>query len=144
MPRRLTTVVLAAFYLLQGTWLLHAGMDLLLPPVREAVATIIDSCCTNACGCPEDVRAAGGCCCLKTPAATAREPKTPRPVSALEAARCKGIDDAMTQAFTQPAVSGFAVVAPPVAEFAPVVCPDSKPPLFPRSASLDKVPIGRA
>ena len=50
MRRRLTTFVLAAFYLLQATWLLHAGVDLVFPRIRVVAA---DACCTNSCGCPD-------------------------------------------------------------------------------------------
>src|SRR5262245_60886697 len=107
MSRRLTTFVLAAFYLLQATWLLHAGIDLLLPPVREAVAAISDSCCSNACGCPEDQKAAQGCCCMKH-ADAQPAPKKPAARSAIEEARCKGLEEAMTQALTQPVVCTFA------------------------------------
>src|SRR5690349_25059598 len=103
MSRRMTTAVLAVFYLLQATWLLHAGMDLLLPSVREVAAAVADSCCTNACGCPEDVKAAHGCCCVKH-AASEAPAKKPARQSAIEEARCKGAEEAMTQAFTQPVV----------------------------------------
>ncbi len=144
MSRRLTTLILGAFYLLQATWLLHAGMDLLLPPVRQVVATIADSCCTNTCGCPEDVKAAGGCCCIKTPVAQIAQPAQPRPVSALEAARCKGTEEAMTQAFTQPVLAGFASPEIIVLDGDVVSFPDFKPLLLFSAASLEKVPIARA
>jgi hypothetical protein len=143
MSRRLTTFVLAAFYLLQGTWLLHAGMDLLLPAVREAVATVSDSCCTNACGCPEDVKAAHGCCCVKQPAAQAPA-KKPMPRSAIEEARCKGVADAMTQAFTQPVVCAFAAIGLPIASGSPITLTDPQPALPYSSTSLEKVPIAQA
>src|SRR5436190_19244670 len=97
MSRRLTTVVLAVFYLLQATWLLHAGVDLLLPRVRQAAAAVADACCSNACGCPEEVKAAHGCCCVKHAAAQAPETKPARR-SAIEEARCTGAEEAMTQA----------------------------------------------
>ena len=142
MSRRLTTFVLAAFYLLQATWLLHAGMDLLLPPVRTAVAAP-DSCCSSACGCPEDAKAANDCCCVKhATAAAARKPST-RP-SAIETARCKGVDEAMTQAFTQPVVCGFNGIGRPHVESSPISLVDPKPIFSPSSTSLDKVPIAQA
>jgi hypothetical protein len=141
MSRRLTTGVLAVFYLLQATWLLHAGMDLLLPPVSQAAAA--DSCCTKTCGCPEDVKASVGCCCAKSAVAETPKP-APRPVSAIEAARCKGIDEAMTQAFTQPVVSGFASIAPPAVETSAVSFPEFSPVPTLTFTSIDKVPIARA
>ncbi len=143
MSRRLTTFVLTAFYLLQATWLLHAGVDLLLPPVREAVAVLSDSCCSNACGCPEDVKAAHGCCCVKH-AATPPASKKPAPRSAIEEARCKGIEEAMTQALTQPVVCAFATIGIPVLEASPVTTSDVQPQLGYRSTRLEKVPIARA
>ena len=143
MSRRLTTFVLAAFYLLQATWLLHAGVDLLLPPVREAVAAISDACCSNACGCPEDVRAANGCCCVKH-AATEATKKNQLPVSAIEEARCKGIESAMTQAFSQPVLCSFASIELPIVDASRATLPDLRP--FPTYSivSLEKVPIARA
>jgi hypothetical protein len=138
MRRRLTTFVLAAFYLLQGTWLLHAGMDLLLPPVREAVAAANDGCCASACGCPDEVKLANGCCCNKSAPVN---PETPVQRSALEAARCKGAEEAMTQAFTQPVVSGFAVLVPPVVESTDTALPEHHPVLEITPTLLDKVPI---
>jgi hypothetical protein len=140
MSRRLTTLVLAAFYLLQATWLLHAGMDFLLPSVRQAAAAVTDSCCSNACGCPEEVKAQHGCCCVKH--AAAQIPKSKRsPVSAIEEARCKGAEAAMTQAFTQPVVCAFAAIGFPILDraSAPLTHPQ---PLLPYSSTcLDKVPI---
>ena len=140
MSRRLTTFVLAAFYLLQGTWLLHAGMDLLLPAVRTAVAKASDGCCASACGCPEEVKRANGCCCNKSAAAA---PVKSGPISALEAARCKGVEEAMTQAFTQPVVSGFAVLVPFVVESSNVLVPEHHPSFLPIALALEKVPIAQ-
>jgi len=141
MNRRLTTFVLAAFYLLQGTWLLHAGMDLLLPTVRSAVAATSDGCCASACGCPEEVKRAHGCCCNKSVPVEASKPAKR---SALEAARCKGAEEAMTQAFTQPVVSGFAVPVPTVLESTTVRIPEHDPQFPLRTTALEKVPIAQA
>ncbi|MBI3854356.1 MAG: hypothetical protein HY293_01555 [Planctomycetes bacterium] len=143
MSRRLTTFVLAAFYLLQATWLLHAGMDLLLPSVRVAAAAASDSCCTNACGCPEEVKRANGCCCMKT-AAAQPVPKKSAPRSAVEEARCKGVEEAMTQAFTQPVVCAFAALGAPPVESSPVTLPRLSPSQDLSSRALDKVPIALA
>jgi len=139
--RRLTTFVLAAFYLLQGTWLLHAGMDLLLPTVRQSVAASKESCCKAACGCPEDVKSVYGCCCAKGKAAEPAPVKKPSKASFLEAARCKGVEAAMTQAFSQPVVSGFAALAVPVLESTVVSLSDSSPDFDVSGTDLDKVPL---
>jgi hypothetical protein len=140
MSRRLTTLVLAAFYLVQATWLLHAGVDLLLPSVRQAAAAVADSCCSNACGCPEEVKAAHGCCCIKH-AATAAPQKRPAGHSAIEEARCKGAEEAMTQAFTQPVVCAFATIGFPVLDGVAVGLTPVQPLLAYASTCLDKVPI---
>lgn len=140
MKRRLATSVLAAFYLLQGTWLLHAGMDLLLPSVRQAVAAATDSCCSAACGCPEDVKAVYGCCCSSGKIAQPPAHK-PGKISFLEAARCKGVEAAMTQAFTQPVVCCFAALPPAPTDATLVSIPESRPFRSFSSLALDKVPI---
>jgi len=141
MSRRLTTFVLAAFYLLQATWLLHAGMDLfLLPTVRTAAADSSDGCCASACGCPDEVKLANGCCCNKSlpvPAA----PKKSAPRSALEEARCKGVQDAMTQAFTQPVTSAFATLPTPDVQTRIAFFLNPQPFFTPPAASIEKVPI---
>ena len=138
MSRRLTTFVLAAFYLLQATWLLHAGIDLVMPSVRVAAASLSDSCCTNACGCPEEVKAAHGCCCMKSDAGPKKKPAQR---SAIEEARCKGVEQAMTQALTQPVVCGFAAIGGPILAASSVSLLHPRPPLPEFGTSLDKVPI---
>jgi hypothetical protein len=140
MSKRLTTVVLAVFYLMQATWLLHAGVDLLLPSVREVAAAVADACCSNACGCPEEVKAVQGCCCVKH-APTQTPQRKPARHSAIEEARCKGAEAAMTQAFTQPVLCAFAGIDSPIFEGAPVRLTQSQPFLPLTSTSLDKVPI---
>lgn len=138
MRRRLTTFVLAAFYLLQATWLLHAGMDLLLPTVRVAAAATSDSCCSSACGCPDEVKLVKGCCCDKSAPVP---PKKSAPRSAIEEARCRGVEEAMTQAFTQPVVCAFAALVPPVVQSSDTQLPEASPRILPIPTSLDKVPI---
>jgi hypothetical protein len=143
MRRRLTTFVLAAFYLLQATWMLHAGVDLLLPRVRVVLARA-EACCTNACGCPEEARARDACCCVKGATPETAHPKVPRPVSSIEESRCKGVEAAMTQAFTQPVVCGISWISLPEAADSAVVIPELHP-VFPSdSDALDKVPIAQA
>jgi hypothetical protein len=141
--RRRLTFVLAAFTLLQGTWLLHAGVDFLLPRVRIVLASA-DACCTNACGCPEEARARNACCCVKGAAPEAAHPKVPRPVSSLEESRCKGVEAAMTQAFTQPVVCGVAWISLPEAAAVAVSFPELHPLVPFDSDALDKVPIAQA
>ena len=143
MRRRLTTFVLTAFYLLQATWMLHAGVDLLLPRVRVVLARA-DACCTNACGCPEEARARDACCCVKGATPETAHPKVPRPVSSIEESRCKGVEAALAQAFTQPVVCGVARISLPQAATVDVVIPELHPFLPFDSDALDKVPIAQA
>ena len=142
MSRRLTTCVLAAFYLLQATWLLHAGMDLLFPKSSTSQAASA-AVCTDACGCPKETKALKDCCCAKH-SATQSAPMTPRPASSIEEAKCKGIEDAWTQAFTQPAVCSFARIGAPIAVSSelPVAC--LTPSVLFTTSSLEKVPISQA
>jgi hypothetical protein len=143
MNRRLTTFVLAAFYLLQATWMLHAGVDLLLPRVRVVLARG-EACCTNSCGCPEEARARDACCCVKGAAPEAAHPKVPRPVSSIEESRCKGVEAALAQALTQPVVCRIAMISLPQAATVAVVFPELHPLLPFDSDALDKVPIAQA
>lgn len=140
MNRRLT-FVLAAFYLLQATWLLHAGVDYAFPRVRAVV--VPDACCNSGCGCPEEARARNACCCVKDKAEAAR-PATPRPVSSIEELRCRGVEAAVAQAFTQPVVCGVATISLPVVAEADVDLPELRPSLLPAADVLLKVPIAQA
>jgi hypothetical protein len=142
MRRRLTTCVLAVFYLLQATWLLHAGVDLVFPRIR-VVAAGADACCTNSCGCPEEARARNACCCVKGGKEAAHQ-TAPRPVSSIEEARCKGVEAAMTQAFTQPVVCVIACISLPEIAQDDVLLPELHPVISPASEALDKVPIAQA
>ena len=142
MSRRLTTIVLAVFYLLQSTWLLHAGMDFLFPRIATSQAASA-AVCTDACGCPKETKALKDCCCSKH-SETQTTPITPRPPSSIEEARCKGIDDALTQAFTQPAVCGFARIGAPIAVSSELPAACLTPSFWFTTNSLEKVPIAQA
>ena len=142
MRRRLTTLVLAAFYLMQATWLLHAGADWLFPRIQPVVSTP-DACCARACGCPEEAQKNRTCCCSK---AAPGEPAaaSPTPISSIEEARCKGVESAMAQAFTQPVVCSVAWVSLPDRVHSIVTIPDRHPALSPQALALEKVPITQA
>jgi hypothetical protein len=133
------TLVLAAVHLLQATWLLHAGIDLLLVHAPAAAsAGAADACCSTRCGCPQELRDRGDCCCPDAGASGAARGGTP---SAFEAARCRGVEAALAQAATQPALCDFAQVERPVpaaellspAPFVSQELPETSPP--------DKVPL---
>jgi len=143
MSRRLTALLLSVFYLLQATWLLHAGMDLLLPKAREIAARLSDSCCSSGCGCPEDAKANLTCCCVKR-AAEEEAPTKAVPRSSIEEARCRGVDAAMTQAFTQPVLCAFVTIGFPVLDRSSILLTHPQPLLPYSSTSLEKVPIARA
>ena len=142
MSRRTTTIVLAGFYLLQSTWLLHAGVDLLFPRVRTAVTTS-ESCCTSACGCPDESKAARDCCCVKHTQAR-HEARDAKPVSSIEEARCKGVQDALSQALTQPAVCSFARLVAPIAVGSEHSIVTPHPSSTSVADPLEKVPIAQA
>ena len=140
MRRRLTTFVLAAFYLLQATWLLHAGVDLLFPRIQQ-LAAAPDACCARTCGCPEEVQKANACCCAKDEPAPAPAASKHVPISSIEEARCKGVEAAMTQAFTQPVLCRFADLSLLMVVDADVVVSDQAPKFPPLAVSVEKVPI---
>ena len=142
MRRRLATIALATFYLLQATWLLHAGVDFVFPRLQKLAASP-DACCTRSCGCPEEAQRQKTCCCSKdAPSSTAAS--APAPLSSIEEARCRGVEAAMAQAFTQPVVCGVAWVSLPVRVDTFVGLPEQLPPQHPTAVALDKVPIAQA
>ena len=144
MRRRLTTSVLAVFYLLQATWLLHAGADLVFPRLR-VLPVAADACCTRACGCPEEAQRNRTCCCSKeSPAPTTAAARTPAPISSIEEARCRGVEAAMAQAFTQPVVCSVAVLSLPDLIQNHLPAPESSPLIPPLADALEKVPIAQA
>ena len=143
MRRRLTTSVLAVFYLLQATWLLHAGADLVFPRLR-VLAVAVDACCTRACGCPEEAQRNRTCCCSKESPAPAAAAPAPAPLSSIEEARCRGVEAAMAQAFTQPVVCSVVAVSLPERVLAYAAAPQPSPSLPPRADALEKVPIAQA
>ena len=118
--------VLAVVHLLQATWLLHAGIDLLVP-AAAAVEADGDACCTSRCGCPIEKQKRGDCCCPKDEAAP--KPAKKSAPSAFEVQKCRGVDAAIAQAKTAPAVCEVALVERPVAltrifELPPAFTPD--------------------
>jgi hypothetical protein len=141
LTRRLTTFVLAGFYLLQATWLLHAGVDYVFPRLQQLEAAP-DACCARTCGCPEEAQRRKTCCCSKE--ASGPSAPAPRPLSSIEEARCRGVEAAMNQAFTQPVVCGVAWVSLPVRSdsFVPIAIRWLRLPPFP--LALEKVPIAQA
>ena len=138
--RRSLTAVLTLFYLLQATWLLHAGVDLLMPRVVEVVVKTED-CCTRRCGCPDEVQARKSCCCFPGKDAGAQAPAQKVPVSAIEEARCRGLEDAMAQASTQPKLCDFPAFPGPVPDPGVFETTDVVPFLEIHASPPDKVPL---
>ncbi|HEX7899663.1 MAG TPA: hypothetical protein VF950_17975 [Planctomycetota bacterium] len=128
--------VLAAFYALQSTWLLHAGFDALFP--RVALLVTPDACCAAACGCPAEVVARGDCCC--GPSAKPTSPKTAT-ASGFDIARCSGLELAMAQAVNLPALDVFPRVEAAPPRVSRLTLPDFTPDVDPRVLDLDKVPL---
>jgi hypothetical protein len=133
---RRAAVVLGAFYLLQSTWVLHAGFDALFPRVTKLVTP--DACCASACGCPEDVRARGACCC--EPGAKPKDSRTST-ASAFDVARCSGLELAMAHAHGTPTVAAFPALELPSPEDADGAVAISVPDVQPRPRDVDKVPL---
>ncbi len=133
MHRRALTLVLTLVFALQATWLLHAGVDALAP--AAAAVSAPSDCCPRACGCPEEVRLRKGCCC-----SSGAEAQVPAGSRAFEAQRCRGVEAAMLQALTQPALETF-----PRLRFVPsagtlrLVCVLPEPSV--ESSPPDKIPI---
>ncbi len=132
---RVRVGVLTAFYLLQSTWILHAAFDALFPRVTQVVTP--DSCCSAACGCPDEARARRACCCGPDRAA---EPRTST-ASAFDVARCGGLELAMAHAVGLPAVLDVPrLLLVSVAERGPLP-PDRAPDVDVPALPLEKVPI---
>jgi hypothetical protein len=139
---RAGAATLAAVYLLQATWLLYGGIDLVFPRVKRVAAGAQFRCASHGCGCDSESQARKGCCCF--PDSTASSPEaTPAhdvPVSAIEEARCAGMKDVLAQLWGQPALLppvGIALDSPyPVRFDSPV--PEPAEPV--RSSPPDKVP----
>jgi hypothetical protein len=139
MTRKRAVLALAAFHLLLSTWLLPAGMDLLFSPGRPVAAP--PDCAS--CGCADHAAAARTCCCFPHEEATAAAP-SPAPSSALDEARCRGVQAALAQALTQPVVCAFAFLPPPVPVREPLAFPEQAPVDSTAATLLDKVPIAQA
>lgn len=137
---RLGTALFAALYLAQATWLLHGGFDLLFPRVLKVVAPAADDrCAPHGCGCEEDAQKRRACCCEPS-TAEAPAPKTVRG-SAIEAARCAGVETAMAHALAQPSVCEPAAVVPPLESRPAAPLPRDVRPDPLDLLSLDKVPL---
>ena len=137
---RLGTALFAALHLAQASWLLHGGFDLLFPRVLKVVAaTADDRCAPHGCGCEEEVRKRHGCCC--GPSESRDEAPAETRGSAVEAARCAGVETAMAHAAAQPSVCERPAPPPaPKGRRAPPL-PRVLPPDPVEARALDKVPL---
>ena len=137
---RLGTALFAALYLAQATWLLHGGFDLLFPRVlKVVVAADEDRCAPHGCGCEAEAQKRRDCCC--EPAAADAAPVETTRASAIEAARCAGVETAMAQAVAQPSVCDVPSVPPaPASRRAPPLPPTPYPDVL-DVRPIDKVPL---
>lgn len=137
--RRVAALVLGIAYVLQASWLLQGGADLLFPrtTVLRAGAT---SCCTSGCGCPEEAKQRKSCCCFPDGAPSGAEERT-LPVSSFEEERCRGGGGASAELVSLPALAGptLPVLIPDVSRLFDAPTPAPAPP--PVSEPPDKVPI---
>jgi hypothetical protein len=138
--RRLATVVLALFYLLQATWLLQGGVDLLFPRTKIVKPGSTD-CCTSGCGCPEEAKARKRCCCYSGKDAAATTAPVEVPVSTLEEARCHGATETIFELISVPAHPGPALTTLVARADDDVETPVLCPSLALLDRSVDKVPI---
>ena len=130
--------LLALVHLLQATWLLHAGIDLLVPPLAAAEKASDDDCCTKRCGCPEEKQKRGDCCCPKDSAPKPAKRSAP---SAFEVQKCKGVEAAIAHASVAPAVCDVARVERPVALARLFELPEVSTPDVVEVRDLDKIPL---
>lgn len=130
------TTVLTILYLLQSTWIIYAGADLLGPPSLQSLGGPADPC--GRCGCPEEIQKRRDCCC--GPQADAL-PATASP-STMEAARCRGADAAVFQVLSQPIVCDFGRFESGPEWGCEFHCPDVVPRIDDPVCPPDKVPIG--
>ncbi|HYF00207.1 MAG TPA: hypothetical protein VEJ18_14900 [Planctomycetota bacterium] len=137
---RLGTALFAALYLAQATWLLHGGFDVLFPRVLKVVAPSADDrCAPHGCGCEEDAQKRRACCC-EPATAEAPLPETTRG-SAVEAARCAGVETAMAHAAAPPSACERPALAPPMDVGYAGALPREILPDLPVLRRLDKVPL---
>ena len=137
---RLGTALFAALYLAQATWLLHGGFDLLFPRVLKVVAAAsADRCAPHGCGCEEEAQKRRSCCC--EPGAAETPPAQTTRASAIEAARCAGVETAMAHALAQPSTCDVPAFAPAASSRR---APSGPPTAFPEPVDVrrvDKVPV---
>jgi hypothetical protein len=141
--KKTSVLLLATFQLLQGTWLLQGGIDLLFPrtAVVEAPAAA-DGCCVGSCGCPVAEQKRKACCCFPAGAPTTEQAAPVKiRLSAFDEAACAGAAATITALVQQPAVPAFAPVL--VVVFIPldVERPEPRPAVPPIDRALDKVPV---
>jgi hypothetical protein len=142
--RKISVLVLAGFHLLQATWLLQGGIDLLFPRTVVVQAAVGDeSCCVGTCGCPADQQKRKSCCCF--PADGPRQEPSSEPVrvrlSAFEEAACSGAAAAVASLLQQPAVPAFPPALVPAPAAVAFELPERRPLRPPVDRALDKVPL---
>lgn len=137
--RRATIGVLAAFHLLQASWLLQGGVDLLFP--RTALVQPGDeSCCVGTCGCPEKEQKRKSCCCFPAKGVEIEAPVRV-PVTAMGERACEG-DATSLAAFLHAPTLPLPAAAPLfVPQTFRLELPERRPDVLPRDLGLDKVPL---
>ena len=141
--RKASVLVLAGFHLLQATWLLQGGIDVLFPRTVEVQAVAKDDgCCVGTCGCPVREQKRKSCCCFPAegPRKAAAEPVRLR-LSAFEEAACSGAAEAVAALVHQPAIPAFPPVLLPDRTPVAFELPERKPPRPPLDRAVDKVPL---
>jgi hypothetical protein len=136
--RRVATIVLGLAYLLQASWLLQGGADLLFPRTQVVKAGAA-TCCNSGCGCPEEAKERKSCCCF--PQKETSETRKAVPVSSFEEERCRGGGGAGTDLVSLPALAGPTMPLPIPSISIVFEAPTPAPVQSPPSEPPDKVPL---
>ena len=139
--RRATIGVLAAFHLLQASWLLQGGVDFLFPRTM-LLKPGTDACCVGTCGCPEKEQKRKSCCCFPEKDVDAPRPEPVRvPVTAMGELACDGEAPSLAAFFHPPHLPLPAAAPLFVPQAFRLELPELRPDVPPRDGALDKVPL---
>ena len=136
--KKTLVLTLVAFHLLQASWLLEGGVDLLLRRPLAVAAAGEQRCSPHGCGCDESARIRGACCCKpESPRAGAGSPAA----SLVARSTCRGAADSAPLLTQIPAVPAFPVLELSTSSTDAAPLPPSLPPDAVPARRVHKVPI---
>lgn len=140
--RKASVVLLAAVHLLQASWLLQGGIDVLFPRTAVVEAPAADACCVGTCGCPVREQQRKACCCFpaQAPVPQAAAPVAV-PILAFDEALCTGATGDVGPLLQSPAVPAFVPVLSLDVRPIAFALPERRPRASPADRALDKVPL---